>query len=79
MCEDEILTEELGRDRARFFQVDVSDTDSLAAAVKSTLAWVQETSKPIGGVVCCAGVGLPGKVSRGFCYAPFQRLISLDY
>jgi len=64
--EDEALTQELGQERARFFQVDVSDAESLAAAVKATLAWVRGTGKPIGGVVCCAGVGLPGKVSSKF-------------
>jgi len=60
--EDKALTAELGSERARFFQVDISDTDSTEAAVKATLGWVKQTGKPIGGVVSAAGVGFPGKV-----------------
>ncbi|KAI9718513.1 MAG: hypothetical protein M1828_006696 [Chrysothrix sp. TS-e1954] len=52
----------LGKDRARFFQTDVTDTDSIAAAVKGVNEWVQHTGKPIGGVVAAAGVGFPGKI-----------------
>lgn len=50
------------RERARFFQCDVSDTESVASAVQGTVAWVKETGKDIGGVVAAAGVGHPGKV-----------------
>ncbi|KAF1966654.1 NAD(P)-binding protein [Bimuria novae-zelandiae CBS 107.79] len=48
--------------RAKFFEVDVSDTDAIAAAIAGTVAWVKETGKPIGGVVAGAGVGLPGLI-----------------
>ena len=49
--------------RAKFFQVDVSDTNSVAQAVKATVDWVKSTGKEIGGVLAAAGVGRPGKVS----------------
>jgi NAD(P)-dependent dehydrogenase (short-subunit alcohol dehydrogenase family) len=48
--------------RARFFETDVSSSSSISAAIQGTVAWVQETGKPIGGVVAGAGVGLPGLI-----------------
>lgn len=57
------LVDELGSSRARFFETDVSDTDSIAAAVQGTMEWVKQTGKEVGGVVAAAGVGNPGKVS----------------
>lgn len=48
--------------RAKFFEFDVSDTDSIAKAIEGTVAWVKETGKAIGGVVAGAGVGLPGTI-----------------
>jgi len=55
------LTSALGT-RSRFFETDVSCTSAITAAVTATLAWVQETNKPIGGVIAAAGVGLPGLI-----------------
>ena len=57
-----ILVEELGSNFARFFQTDVSDTESIAAAVKSTESWVQQTGRNIGGVIAAAGVSTPAKI-----------------
>jgi NAD(P)-dependent dehydrogenase (short-subunit alcohol dehydrogenase family) len=48
--------------RAKFFETDVSSTESIASAVSGTLAWINETKAPIGGVVAGAGVGLPGLI-----------------
>lgn len=48
--------------RAKFFECDVSSTDSIASAIKGTISWVKETGKEIGGVVAGAGVGLPGLI-----------------
>lgn len=56
------LVNELGPIRSKFFQVDVSDTESIAQAVKDTLAWVKETGKQIGGIVAAAGVSTPAKI-----------------
>ena len=56
------LVNELGSHRSKFFQVDVSDTESIAQAVKGTLAWVKETGKEIGGIVAAAGVSTPAKI-----------------
>lgn len=52
---------ELGS-RSKFFETDVSSTEAIAAAIKGTVAWVQETGKEIGGVIAGAGVGLPGLI-----------------
>ena len=56
------LVNELGSHRSKFFQVDVSDTESIAQAVKDTLAWVKETGKEIGGIIAAAGVSTPAKI-----------------
>ena len=56
------LVNELGPIRSKFFQVDVSDTESIAQAVKDTVAWVKETGKQIGGIVAAAGVSTPAKI-----------------
>ena len=56
------LVKELGSHRSKFFQVDVSDTGSIAQTVKGTLAWVKETGKEIGGIVAAAGVSTPAKI-----------------
>lgn len=56
------IVKELG-ERARFFEVDVTNTEAIAAAIKGTVEWVKETGRAIGGVVAGAGVGLPGLVS----------------
>ena len=56
------LVNELSPNRSKFFQVDVSGTESIAQAVKDTLAWVKETGKQIGGIVAAAGVSTPAKI-----------------
>jgi NAD(P)-dependent dehydrogenase (short-subunit alcohol dehydrogenase family) len=48
--------------RSKFFEIDVSDTDSIAAAVKGAVAWARETGAAIGGVIPAAGVGNPGLI-----------------
>ncbi|KAK3309483.1 uncharacterized protein B0T15DRAFT_4203 [Chaetomium strumarium] len=55
------LAAELGPS-AKFFVCDVSDTESIASAVKSTVSWVKETGKPLGGIIPAAGVGHPGLI-----------------
>lgn len=60
----EKAVQELGEERSRFFECDVSDTDSIEAAIKGVSAWVKESEKFIGGVISAAGVGNPGKVSN---------------
>lgn len=56
------LVQELGPQGSRFFQVDVSSTESIAAAVKGTLSWVRETGKELGGIIAAAGVSTPAKI-----------------
>lgn len=57
----EAFAKELGAS-ARFWVCDVSDTDSVAAAVKGVVAWVHQTGAPLGGIVPAAGVGNPALV-----------------
>ena len=49
-------------DRARFFEVDVTETESITKAINGTVEWAQQTGKPIRGVIPAAGVGIPAKV-----------------
>lgn len=51
-----------GGDKARFFVADVSDSDSVAAAVAGAATWAAATGRPLGGVVPAAGIGFPGLV-----------------
>ncbi|KAG9647737.1 3-hydroxyacyl-CoA dehydrogenase type-2, partial [Aureobasidium melanogenum] len=53
---------ELGSERSRFFEADVSDTESIAKAVEGVSKWIQETGKAIGAIISAAGVGKPGKI-----------------
>ncbi|KAK7963385.1 short chain dehydrogenase [Apiospora saccharicola] len=53
------VVKKVGADKARFFQCNVTDTESIAAAVKGTVEWVKETGKPLGGVIPAAGISLP--------------------
>jgi len=46
----------------KFFQTNVLETESIAAAVKGSLAWIKETGFELGGVVAAAGVSTPAKV-----------------
>ena len=48
--------------QAKFFEINVAETESVAQAVKNVVEWVTSTGKEIGGVVAAAGVGNPGKV-----------------
>lgn len=56
------LLKELGSS-ARFWPCDVSDTESISAAVKGAVGWATEAGKPLGGVIPAAGVGNPSLVS----------------
>lgn len=49
-------------DRAKFFEVDVTESESLEAAVKGAVDWIKQTGKPMGGIMPLAGVGLPAKL-----------------
>jgi 3-hydroxyacyl-CoA dehydrogenase / 3-hydroxy-2-methylbutyryl-CoA dehydrogenase len=49
--------------KIKFFEVNVLETKSIAAAVKGALEWVEETGKEVGGVIAAAGVSTPAKVS----------------
>lgn len=56
---------------ARFFKVDIADTDSVSKAVESTVSWTKETGMPLGGVINAAGIASVGRTldSSG---APFN-------
>jgi hypothetical protein len=56
------VVKEIGGGKTKFFEANVLETESIAAAVKGALAWSNETGNEIGGVVAAAGVSTPAKV-----------------
>ena len=56
------LVKEIGGGKTKFFETNVLETESITAAVKGTVAWVEETGKEVGGVIAAAGVSTPAKV-----------------
>lgn len=56
------LVKEIGGGKTKFFETNVLETESIAAAVKGSLEWAKETGKEVGGVIAAAGVSTPAKV-----------------
>ncbi|KAI1384084.1 3-hydroxyacyl-CoA dehydrogenase [Hypoxylon trugodes] len=56
------VVESLPGGTAKFFVCDVTDTKSIEAAVNGTVEWIQQTGKPIGGIIPAAGVGNPATI-----------------
>lgn len=75
------LVAEIGGGKSKFFECNVLETESIAAAVKNTIEWSNETGKQIGGVVTAAGVGNPARVCPFFllCCVLQGRLESHQY
>lgn len=48
---------QLDSSKILFSKTNVSSTESLLAALQSTLKWIKETDKPLAGTICCAGIG----------------------
>jgi NAD(P)-dependent dehydrogenase (short-subunit alcohol dehydrogenase family) len=80
---DELATElvkEMGAGKTKFFECNVLETDSIAAAVKGCLEWVKETGKAVGGVIAAAGVATPAKVGSFYsvCFFDLKSPISFN-
>jgi 3-hydroxyacyl-CoA dehydrogenase/3-hydroxy-2-methylbutyryl-CoA dehydrogenase len=61
---------------AKFFVCDVLETESIAAAVEGVAKWINETGKPMGGVIPAAGVGNPTTVhslSQITAFCPLEK------
>ncbi|KFH47124.1 3-hydroxyacyl-CoA dehydrogenase type-like protein [Hapsidospora chrysogenum ATCC 11550] len=57
----EEFAKELGS-TGKFFVCDVLDTESVAKAVKGAADWIQQTGKPLAGVIPAAGVSTPATI-----------------
>ena len=75
------------RTRSLYAQTNVTSSDSITAALTATVKWVEETSRPLGGVICCAGITLPALAlprqddSKGpnlMPMEPFDRVITIN-
>ncbi|TKA33118.1 hypothetical protein B0A50_00671 [Salinomyces thailandicus] len=53
---------ELGAERVRFYECDITSTESIQAALDGIAAWIKETNAHIGALIPAAGVGFPGKL-----------------
>ncbi|KAK8187526.1 hypothetical protein HDK77DRAFT_290733 [Phyllosticta capitalensis] len=51
------LASQLGPERFRFYETDITNSDSIAAAVKGSVEWAKEQQVPLGGVLAAAGTG----------------------
>lgn len=52
----------------RFWECDVSNDDRVEECVNEATGWSREQNKPLGGAVCCAGVGMAGRVTHRISY-----------
>ena len=57
----EKIVKELGN-QTKFFEADMSESESVESCVKNVVSWVKSTGKSIGGVIPAAGVGNPAKL-----------------
>ncbi|KAI0422833.1 short chain dehydrogenase [Xylaria grammica] len=84
------LNEELGAEvvkklsngAGKFFVCDVLETESIAAAVKGVVQWIEETGKPLGGVIPAAGVGNPATIldrnGDAFSLESFEFVVNIN-
>ena len=49
-------------DRVKFFETDITETESIQKAVSGIVEWTKQTGAAIGGVIPSAGVGNPAKL-----------------
>ncbi|KAI0272415.1 AICARFT/IMPCHase bienzyme [Gloeopeniophorella convolvens] len=52
------------KDKARFWELNVTKVDDIAKVVEEVALWAKQTGAALGGVINCAGVGIPAKASR---------------
>ncbi|EOD47877.1 Short-chain dehydrogenase/reductase SDR [Neofusicoccum parvum] len=72
----EELVKELGGERARFFETDVTDTENIAAAVKGSVEFAKEKGVPLGGVL--AGAGIINHKNEPFPIDSFDMVLSIN-
>ena len=58
----------------RFWECDVSNDNRVEECVNEAIGWSKEQNKPLGGAVCCAGVGMAGRVARVISYLTLDNL-----
>ena len=58
----------------RFWECDVSNDDRVEECVNEAIKWSVDEKKPLGGAVCCAGVGMAGRV-----FSPPAPSLTQDY
>ena len=53
--------------RVHFWELDITHAEGITKVVEEVVLWTKETGSQLGGVINCAGVGIPAKVGRTFC------------
>jgi 3-hydroxyacyl-CoA dehydrogenase / 3-hydroxy-2-methylbutyryl-CoA dehydrogenase len=46
----------------KFFELDITDVEQVEKVVEDVVSWTKQTGAALGGVINCAGVGLPTKI-----------------
>ncbi|KAI2468699.1 short chain dehydrogenase [Annulohypoxylon bovei var. microspora] len=76
------VVKSLPSESGKFFVCDVLETDSIAAAVKDTVEWIQQTGKPLGGIIPAAGVGNPATIldrdGNSFSLDSFDFVVNIN-
>jgi NAD(P)-dependent dehydrogenase (short-subunit alcohol dehydrogenase family) len=58
-----------GSSSVKFWKCDVSNDARVEACIKDAIEWSEKESLPIAGAICCAGVGMAGRVFPAFIEA----------
>ena len=56
----------LNTPRIKFWKCDVSDDARVEECINEAVEWSVQESKPLAGAVCCAGIGMAGRVFPSF-------------
>ncbi|KAF9025309.1 3-hydroxy-acyl-CoA-dehydrogenase [Hymenopellis radicata] len=59
-------------------QVDITDLKALNDAVERTVAWTKKTGARLGGVINCAGIGIPSLITGKNATALFDKTIAVN-
>ncbi|KAK6526727.1 hypothetical protein TWF281_009929 [Arthrobotrys megalospora] len=58
----EVIAASTSSSKVKFFETDVTNTDQIAASVKSAAEWAVSSKAPLGGIIAAAGVANPSLI-----------------
>ena len=57
----------------KFWKCDVSNDERVETCINEAIEFAASEKKPVAGAVCCAGVGMAGRVSSSGCMAKLDH------